>query len=128
MFSNLQTEPGRWNHVVLPEAMRVFGLQDGIVRFDKVSDPALAAQLELYTGPKRTGSGAVTGDALGVPLLAAQRLASYFPDATITYEYDGKTYAAARVSSDPILGVSVPYLVQKLGGFRPLDALDTCQL
>jgi hypothetical protein len=128
MFSNLQTEPGRWNHVVLPEAMRVFGLQDGIVRFDEVSDPALAAQLEVYTGRKRTGSGAVTGDALGVPLLAAQRLASYFPDATITYEYDGKTYVAAPVSSDPILGVSVPYLVQKLGGFRPLDALDTCQL
>jgi Vitamin K-dependent gamma-carboxylase len=128
MFSNLQTEPGRWNHVVLPEAMRVFGLQDGIVRFDEVSDPALAAQLELYTGPKRTGSGAVTGDALGVPLLAAQRLASYFPDATITYEFDGTTYIAAPVSSDPILGVSVPYLVQKLGGFRPLDALDTCQL
>jgi hypothetical protein len=128
MFSNLQTEPGRWNHVVLPEAMRVFGMQDGIVRFDDVSDAALAAQLEFYTGRKRTSSGAVTGDALGMPLLAAQRLASYFPDATITYEYDGKTYVAAPVSSDPILGVSVPYLVQKLGGFRPLDALDTCQL
>jgi hypothetical protein len=128
MFSNLQTEPGRWNHVVLPEAMRVFGLQDGIVRFDEVSDPALAAQLEFYTGRRRMSSNAVTGDALGMPLLAAQRFASYFPDATITYEYDGKTYVAAPVSSDPILGVSVPFLVQKLGGFRPLDALDTCQL
>jgi hypothetical protein len=128
MFSNLQTEPGRWNHVVIPEAMRIFGLQDGMVRFDEVSDPALAAQLELYTGRRRTGAGAVTGDALGVPLLAAQRLASYFPDATVTYEYDGKTYVAAPVSSDPILGVSVPYLVQKLGGFRPLDPVDSCQL
>ncbi len=128
MFSNLQTEPGRWNHVVLPEAMRVFGLQDGIVRFDEVSDPALARQLEFYTGPKRTSSGVATGDALGMPLFAAQRLASYFPDATITYEYDGKTYVASPISSDPILGVSVPWLVQKLGGFRPLDAEDTCQL
>ena len=128
MFSNLQTEPGRWNHVVIPEAVRVFGLQDGLVRFDQVSDPALAAQLEFYTGRKRTSSGAVTGDALGMPLLAAQRLASYFPGATITYEYDGKSYVAAPVSSDPILGAPVPYLVQKLGGFRPLDALDTCQL
>ena len=128
MFSNLQTEPGRWNHVVIPEAIRIFGLQDGLVRFDEVSDPALAAQLDFYTGRKRTSSGAVTGDALGMPLLAAQRVASYFPDATITYQYDGKTYVAAPVSSDPILGLSVPYLVQKLGGFRPLDALDTCQL
>ena len=128
MFSNLQTEPGRWNHWALPEAMRIFGMQDGVVRFDEVSDPALATQLEFYTGAKRTSSGAVAGDALGMPLLAAQRLASYFPDATIHYEYQGKTYVAAPVSSDPILGVSVPLLLQKLGGFRPLDAQDSCQL
>jgi hypothetical protein len=128
MFSNLQTEPGRWSHVVLPEAMRIFGMQDGVVRFDEVSDPALAAQLEFYTGAKRTSSGAAAGDAIGMPLLAAQRLASYFPDARIRYEYEGKTYIADPVSSDPILGVPVPLLIQKLGGFRPLDAQDTCQL
>ena len=128
MFSNLQTEPGRWNHVVIPEAMRIFGLQDGLVHFDEVSDPALAAQLEFYTGAKRTSSGVAMGDAIGMPLLAAQRLASYFPDATIRYEYEGTTYVAAPVSSDPILGADVPLLVQKLGGFRPLDAQDTCQL
>jgi hypothetical protein len=128
MFSNLQTEPGRWNHVVLPEAMRIFPMQDGLVRFDEVSDPLLAAQLEFYTGPRRPSSGAVTGDAMGMPLLAAQRLASYFPDATIRYTYEGNAHVAAPVSSDPLLGMSVPLLVQKLGGFRPLDALDTCQL
>ncbi len=128
MFSNLQTEPGRWNHVVIPEAIRVFGLQDGVVRFEEVSDPVLAAQLEFYTGPRRTSSGAVAGDAMGMPLLAAQRLASLFPQATIRYTYEGKTYVAAPASSDPLLGVSMPLLVQKLGGFRPLDAQDTCQL
>ena len=128
MFSNLQTEPGRWNHVVIPEAMRIFGLQDGVVRFESVSDPVLAGQLEFYTGSRRTSSGAVIADAIGMPLLAAQRLASYFPDATIRYEYEGTTYVAAPVSSDPLLGGPVPLLVQKLGGFRPLDARDTCQL
>jgi hypothetical protein len=65
---------------------------------------------------------------MGMPLLAAQRLASYFPDATIRYTYDGNAHVAAPVSSDPLLGVPVPLLVQKLGGFRPLDARDTCQL
>lgn len=128
MFSNLQTEPGRWNHVMLPEALRIFGLQDGLVRFDEVSDPALAAQLESYTGTKRTSYGAASGQAVGMPLLAAQRIGSYFPNATIRYEYEGKTYIAAPVASDPILGGSVPWPIQKLGGFRPLDALDSCQL
>lgn len=31
MFSNLQTEPGHWNHRIVPEQVRVFGLQDDLV-------------------------------------------------------------------------------------------------
>ena len=32
MFSNLRTEPGRWNHAFVPEAVQVFGYQDDLVR------------------------------------------------------------------------------------------------
>jgi hypothetical protein len=128
MFSNIQTEPGRWNHVVVPEAFRIFNLQQGIVRFDEISDPRLAAEVYAYSGPGRWSSGAVPYPNASMVLLAAQRLASRYPDATIRYEYNGKSYLAAPVSSDPILGVPVSLLVQKLGGFRPLDIEDTCQL
>jgi hypothetical protein len=41
MFSNLQTEPGHWNHMVVPEAVRVFGAQDELVRLESVSAPTL---------------------------------------------------------------------------------------
>ena len=34
MFSNLQTEPGHWNHLLVPEAVRVFGAQDDLVRLE----------------------------------------------------------------------------------------------
>ncbi|MBJ7289586.1 HTTM domain-containing protein, partial [Williamsia sp.] len=48
MFSNLRTEQGAWNHVLIPETVRVFGSQDRLVTVVATDDPALAA---------RTGSG-----------------------------------------------------------------------
>ena len=41
MFSNLQTEPGHWNHVLVPEAVRVFGAQDQLVRLEAATAPTL---------------------------------------------------------------------------------------
>jgi hypothetical protein len=41
MFSNLQTENGRWNHVFIPEAVRVFPYQDQLVRVTDSNDRAL---------------------------------------------------------------------------------------
>lgn len=49
MFSGLRTEPGAWNHLVVPETVRVFGLQDAAVEVLDATDPALRA---------RTASGA----------------------------------------------------------------------
>lgn len=128
MFSNLQTEPDRWNHVVIPEAARIFGLQQGLVRFVEISDPELAEAVSGYSGATRWSSGAAMSDSAWVVLLAARSLVSNYPDATIRYEYEGESHLAAPVASDPILGEPVPLLIQKLGGFRPVDNLDTCQL
>jgi len=44
MFSNLRTEPGAWNHLVVPETVRVFGYQDQLVRVVASNDPALVAR------------------------------------------------------------------------------------
>ncbi len=41
MFSNLQTEPGHWNHLLVPEAVRVFGAQDELVRLESATSPTL---------------------------------------------------------------------------------------
>lgn len=41
MFSNLQTEGRDWNHLLLPERMRVFGAQEQLVTVTAASDPAL---------------------------------------------------------------------------------------
>jgi len=43
MFSNLYTEKGFWNHLFIPEAVRVFAYQDHIVRITGSDDPGLAS-------------------------------------------------------------------------------------
>ena len=55
MFSNLQTEPGRWNHLIVPEAVRIFDLQGGLVRFDEISDPNLAAEVAVSQRRRSVG-------------------------------------------------------------------------
>lgn len=44
MFSGLRTEPGAWNSLVVPDAVRVFGYQDDLVRVVGSNDPALIAR------------------------------------------------------------------------------------
>lgn len=44
MFSGLRTEPGAWNNLVVPEAVRVLGYQDQLVRVVAANDPALVAR------------------------------------------------------------------------------------
>ncbi len=43
MFSNLHTEGGRWNHLFIPEAVRIFPYQDDLVRIVASNDRALEA-------------------------------------------------------------------------------------
>ena len=44
MFSGLRTEAGAWNHLVVPEAVRVFGYQGEQVEVVAASDPTLVAR------------------------------------------------------------------------------------
>ncbi|MGI8726562.1 MAG: hypothetical protein ACR2K6_02625 [Solirubrobacterales bacterium] len=46
MFSNLRTEAGRWNHVLVPESVRIFGYQDQLVEVTSSNDPVLARNAE----------------------------------------------------------------------------------
>lgn len=42
MYSNLQTEEGRWNHLLVPESVRIFDLQDDLVQVISSSDERLS--------------------------------------------------------------------------------------
>jgi len=115
MFSNVRTEPGQWNHLVLPEAMRVFHWQDGDVRFLGTDDPRLDAAIVGYSVDRRT------------VLVEARRLVEHYPDATVRYELDGVEHVAAPVSSDPVLGRRLSPLQEWIGAMRPYDDEPRCQ-
>lgn len=122
MYSNLHTEPGRWNHLVVPESARVFGALDGSVLFLSVSDPELAGAVNVGTG---TGIAAADGRTHLV-VTDARRLATAYPDSAATYEIDGVLRSVARLGDDPVLA-PVPWYVTWLGGYRQLPPTDSCQ-
>jgi hypothetical protein len=113
MYSNLQTEPGRWNHLIVPE-IRPFHWQEHLVRFVSTDDPDLADDVKAYNGKR-------------LVLMDARRLVSAYPDARVVYELDGERRTAAPVSADGELGDSLPAGLASLAGFRPVAAQDTCQ-
>jgi hypothetical protein len=120
MYSNLHTEPGRWNHLVVPESARVFGALDGSVHFLSSSDPELGDALTVGTG------AVATEGAERLVLMDARRLATAYPDAAATYEIDGVVRTVARLGDDPVLA-PVPWYVSWLGGYRRLPPTDSCQ-
>ena len=113
MYSNLQTEPGRWNHLIVPE-MHPFDWQEGLVRFVQVDDPALSDKVDSYNGKQ-------------LVLMDARRLVAGYRDANVVYELDGVRHRAAPVSSDDVLGDRLPTGLAQLAGFRPVATEDTCQ-
>ena len=110
MFSNLRTEVGYENHLLVPAWLRIFDLQEEPVRILSSSDAELAQaakneELVLLYDLR----------------LRAQRLA----DQSITYERKGEVHHADRMADDPLLSRPLPYLARKTLHFRTIPTKDT---
>lgn len=115
MYSNLRTEPGRWNHYVVPEDARAFGWQDDIIEILEI-DPALADELLIESrGPV-------------MPALRLRVAAEGFEDTAVRYRIDGRTIDAPRLADDPLLGQPVSVAQRFLGGIRPVDPERRCMV
>lgn len=115
MFSNLQTEPGHWNALLIPESARVFGALDGgDVRFGDIDDPEMAAEVADERSEHTV-------------LLGARRIAERYPEATVTYTLDGAPRTAEPVADDPMLGRPLSFLETWFGATRPYTEGGTCQ-
>ena len=114
MYSNLRTEPERWNHLVVPEAVRIFYAQEGLVTFREVSDPAMSAEI-------------AAGGGHSLVLMHARSLAHRYPEAAVVYEWNKEIHSADPVGDDPVLGGGVSLPVEWLGGFRQVPEVDSCQ-
>jgi hypothetical protein len=103
MFSNLRTEGGRSNHLLVPAAFQVFGCQRDLVRVTSSSDRILS-------------------------LMASKgQLVPYFelarrPNASVSYLRNGVERRFARVSDDPAFSGPMPIAVRRFMLFRGVDA------
>jgi uncharacterized membrane protein len=99
MFSNLRTEGGRSNHLLVPARAQIFDYQRDVVRVVRSSAPSLAPALRRY-----------------VPYFELRRE----PDASVTYVRRGVEYQFARVADDPAFR-ELPPVLPALMAFRPFD-------
>lgn len=116
MYSNLQTEVGRWNHLVVPEEMQLFTFQDDLVR--------------VVDANRDSGLGRYAGTDTELVLFAMRTYADARPDTRLVYATDGHVRTAARVGDDPLVGQSPNPLLRKLLFFRdvPPPALNQCRV
>lgn len=100
MYTNLRTEPGLWNHLLVPESFRVFDLQDGLVQLVSSDDPERVEGIEEFDDAQ---------------VLPAAR------------QFDGVPRVASPVADDPVLGGSLSAAERVLAGFRAIPLDDTCR-
>ena len=107
MYSNLQTEGDRWNHLFMPQALRVFGYQDKVVHIRRSSDPRLQKDAREKTG--------------WVPFEFRRYLGSR-PEVSVVYQIDGVVREVTRTGDDAELSTRPNLILRKLLWFRPVYA------
>jgi hypothetical protein len=113
MFSNLRTERGFANHLVIPPGPQPFGFQSDLVRVVRSSDPMLARSARAHElVPFFTLRTQVSG------LAAAGRR-----NITVVFERGGVVHDVRRAELDPELATRYPFLLRKILKFRPIDML-----
>lgn len=109
MYSNLQTEGDQWNHSLVPDSVRVFDLQDDLVRIVDSSD-------ERLDEAAKSGTRFVWHD--------FRRHMLDHPDESVTYEQDGRRFAVSRAGDDPRLSEDETFVERKLLQFRDVPTAE----
>ena len=99
MFSNLRTEAGRSNHLLIPATAQIFNYQRDVVQVVRSSDTYLQSAARRY-----------------IPYFEVRRR----PDASIVYVRRGVQYKFDRAADDPAFRAAPP-LAASFMVFRPVD-------
>ncbi len=118
MFSNLRTEAGACNHLIVREPLAQAGYQHDMVRIITTSDLRL----------RRFAQARLALTYFEFQSYAARKAKAGEADFAVTYERNGRMHALIRVSDDPDLVRPQPWLVRKLLYFRPVKfgKANTC--
>jgi hypothetical protein len=110
MYSNLRTEEGRTNHLIVPRPLAWFDYQTDLVEIESSSDPELA-ELAVEGHP--------------VPFYVLRRRVAELSgagarDIAITYQRAGQRHVAAQAELDPALSDAPSYFERKFLRFRTI--------
>lgn len=107
MFSNLRTEAGAWNHLLVPQQLRcVEGYQDRLVRIAATDGPVL-------------NQNYVERGLLATEFEVRRRL-TVQPSISLTLQ-QGQELVVVDPARDPALGEPLDLLSRKLLIFRPVS-------
>lgn len=107
MFSNLKTEDGYWNHMIVPQSLRVFDqFQDKNFHVAAIDD--LRVHLD-YVQPHYL-----------VPAFEIQRAAAMNRDLTVTIVDSGREITLKSGTLEPVIGSPPSWWMRKLMIFRPV--------
>lgn len=109
MYSNLRTEGGHLNHLLVPARLDPFGWQDDLVRVVASSDP----HLQRIAQPN-----------LRMTWYEFRDYLSGRPQASVTYERGGQTVTVARAGDVPDFRDRTNVLLRKLVRFRTVDVSE----
>lgn len=104
MYSNLRTEGGVSNHLIVRRTADLTGAQRDLVRVIRTDDPALDRLRE---------------DGYALPFVEFQRYARQHPDVTVTYDRTGQAERTERLGDNPDLTAPAP--LARLHAFRVID-------
>ena len=105
MFSNLQTEGADWNHLLVPEAVRLFPAQEQLVTVSAASDPALVRR---------------TRDGTRIVRFELERSLRAHPGSWATYAPGPR--GSQRTVSAAQAGFRGAAIIDKVGKFRDVRA------
>ena len=105
MFSNLRTEGGRSNHLLMPESLHWFSFQQDLIEVVSSSDPKLQW---------------LADEGLLVTFFEFRDLLSRRPEASVSYIRDHVRYDVERAADDPEITQAHPRITRKLLRFRPI--------
>jgi hypothetical protein len=121
MFSNLRTEGGTTNHLLVPASLQVADYQKDLVTIEEISRPArtalrlrAGARLPYFSLRDRVSAAAASGAT----------------DLRLSYTRGDRTIAVRGPADDPGLFARPPYLLRKLLAFRALPGRgerNTCR-
>lgn len=111
MFSNLRTEGGQANHLLVPPGVQVAGFQNDLVQILDSSDPIL----RMIADDEHV---------LLLPFVEFKRKALTRKNASVTYIHNGERIVVPRIGDDPVLSRPEPFLHQKLLTFRTVDTYE----